>query len=79
MTMLEDSSIEWSIDGKIYQASAAIVSQMRDVYQKACENGERQKIKFPMDVLIQHGIIKNTKREKDMSWHEVANAVDHEK
>ncbi len=79
MTMLENDSIEWSIDGKTYRASIAIVSQMRDAYQRACENGERQKIKFPMDVLIQHGIIKNTKREKDMSWHEVAKAVGHEK
>ena len=79
MTMLEDGSIEWSIDGKTYWASTAIVSQMRDAYQTACENGEHPKIKFPMDVLIQHGIIKNTKRKKDMSWHEVAKAVGHEK
>ena len=79
MTMLKDGSIEWSIDGKTYCASAAIVSQMKGAYQTACENGERQKIKFLMDVLIQHGIIKNTKREKDMSWHEVAKAVGHKK
>ena len=79
MTMLESGSIEWSIDGEIYRASATIVSEMKDAYQSACERGERQKIKFAMDILIQHGIIKNTKREKDMSWHEVAKAVGHEK
>lgn len=72
----EDGSAEWSARGKRRVVSAAIVEKMRSTYQGSVIGGKGE-VKYPMAVLVKHGIVEDTNYDKDGNWNAVAKIVGH--
>ena len=74
----EDGSAEWTRRGKRRVASAVIVTEMQRVYRESVER-EDGAVKYPMGVLVKHGIVENTNYDKDGNWTVVAEIVGHQR
>ena len=74
----EDGSAEWTTRGKRRVVKAAIVAEMQRAYHKSVERGDGA-VKYPMGVLVKHGIVENTNDDKDGNWTAVAKIVGHQR
>ena len=74
----EDGSAEWTTRGKRRVISATIVAEMQNAYHASVERGDGA-VKYPMQVLVKHGIVEDTNYDKDGNWNAVAKIVGHER
>jgi len=72
-----DGSETWMARGKPRVASAAVVAEMRSSYKESIVIEGKGGIKYPMAVLVKHGIVQNTNRDKNANWSAVARIVGH--
>ena len=72
----EDGSAEWNARGKRRVVSATIVAEMQRAYQESVV-GEKGEVKYPMAILVKHGVVESTNYDKDGNWNAVAKIVGH--
>ena len=73
-----DGSAVWKARGKLRVISATIVAEMRRAYRESVERGDGA-VKYPMQVLVKHGIVEDTNYDKDGNWNAVAKIVGHKR
>ena len=73
-----DGSAVWEARRKRRVVSTTIVAEMQRAYRESIERGDGA-VKYPMQVLVRHGIVEDTNYDKDGNWNAVAKIVGHER